>query len=110
MSLVQDEDMIQALSADGTDHPLDKRILPGRARGDADLANPHLLDSPRKLLAVDAVSVTEQILRSRTVRGRFDELPSGPDCRGMFRDVQVEEFAAVMPEDDEDEEQAEGEG
>ena len=28
----------------------------------------------------------------------------------MFRDVEVEEFAAVMAEDDEDEEQAKGEG
>jgi hypothetical protein len=34
MSLVQDEDMIHALAADRADHPLDKRILPGRVWGD----------------------------------------------------------------------------
>jgi hypothetical protein len=50
---------------------------------------------------VDAVSITEQILRGRTVRERLDKLPDRPDGRGMFRDVQVYEFTAVMPEDDE---------
>ena len=75
-----------------------------------DLANPHPLNSPHELLAVDAVSITEQILRSRTVRERLDKLPGRPDGRGMIRDVEVEELAAGMAEDDEGEEQAEGEG
>jgi hypothetical protein len=35
MGLAQDEKMIQALAAKGADDPLDKRALPGRARGDA---------------------------------------------------------------------------
>ena len=110
MSLVQDEEMIQALAADGADHPLHEGVLPGRAGGGEDLADPHRCDSPRERLAVDRVSITEQEPRSRIVRERLDDLPGGPDGRGVIRDVDVEEFAAVMAEHDEDEEQAEGQG
>ena len=66
-----------------------------------DLANPHPLDSPRELIAVDRVSITEQELRSRVVRERLDDLLSCPGCRGMVRDVDVDELAAVVAKDDE---------
>ena len=108
MGLAQDEAMIEALAAKGADDSLDKRVLPGRARGDADLVDPHPFDSPCELLAVDRVSITKQESRSRIVRERLDDLLSGPDCRGVVRDVQVEEFATMVSEDDEDEQQAEG--
>ena len=71
---------------------------------------PILLDAPREVLAVDRVSITEQVPRSRIVREGLDDLAGGPDGRGVIRDVDVEEFAAVVAEHDEDEEQAEGEG
>ena len=32
MSLVEHDDMIEALATDGTDQPLNERILPGRSR------------------------------------------------------------------------------
>ena len=98
MSLVQDEEVIQALAADGADHPLHERVLPGRAGGGEDLADPHALDSPRELLAVDRVSITEQEAGSRIVRERLDDLPGGPAGRGVVRDVDVEEFVAVVAE------------
>ena len=98
MGLAQDEKVIQALAAKGAYDPLDKRVLPGRARGDADLVDPHPLDSPPELLAVDRVSITKQESRSRIVRERLDDLLSGPDCRGVVRDIDVEEFAALVAE------------
>src|SRR5262249_11021181 len=57
MGFAQNEEMIQTLAPKGSDNALDKRVLPGRARGDADLAGPHTRDSPRELLAVDRVSI-----------------------------------------------------
>jgi Acyl-CoA dehydrogenase, C-terminal domain len=110
MRFVQNEEVVEALATDGPDEWLHKRILPGCPGGSEDLVHPHPLDSSRELLAVDAVSITEQILRDHIVRKRLDKLPRRPDCRGMIRDVDVEEVAAIMPPDDEDEEQAEGEG
>jgi hypothetical protein len=84
--------------------------LPGRAWGDQDLANPPALDSPPELLAVDTVTITKQVGRSRIIRERLDELPGGPGCRGMLGDVEVDEFTAVVAKDDEGEQPAEGEG
>jgi hypothetical protein len=109
MRLVQNEEVVEALAANGADDPLDKRVLPGRARGDADLVDPHPFDSPHELLAVDRVSITKQESRSRIVRERLDDLLSGPDCRRVIGDVEMEELAAIVPEDDEDEEEPERE-
>ena len=43
MRLVQDEEMIEALAADGADDPLHEGVLPGRAGGGEDLADSHAL-------------------------------------------------------------------
>jgi hypothetical protein len=71
--------------------------------------DPHPFDSPHELLAVDRVSITKQESRSRIVRERLDDLLSGPDCRRVIGDVEMEELAAIVPEDDEDEEEPERE-
>ena len=110
MSLVQDEDMIQALAADGADDPFDERVLPGCPWSNEHLSNPHAGDAPGEGLAVDGITIAEQISRSGLVREGLEDLASGPAGRGVIRDVEVEEFAAIMAEDDEDVEQAEGEG
>jgi hypothetical protein len=88
-----------------------KGFCQGAAPGDGDLANSHPLNSPREHFAVDAVSITEQIRVEPYCTGTPRQA-AGPsdDGRGMFRDVQVDEFAAVMPKDDEDQEQAKREG
>jgi hypothetical protein len=64
-----------------------------------------MLDSPHKLVAVDSVSITEQVPRGRE---RLDDLPGGPGGGGVVRDVDVEEFAAVVAEHDQDKQETEG--
>ena len=110
MRLVPDEEVVEALAADRADEPFHEGILPGCAGGDPNLSNAHARDSLGEPLVVNRISIAQEIPRRRVVRERLDELPSGPESRRMVRDVEVEEFAAVMPEGDEDEEQAEGEG
>ena len=87
-----------------------ERVLPGCPRGNDHLANPHVGDGPGEALAVDGITISEQISRSGLVREGLNDLAGGPDCGGMIRDVEMEELAAVMAEADEDEEQAEGDG
>ena len=82
MAFAENHEVIQALPADGADHPLHERVLPGCAWGGEDLADPHALDVPHELLAVDTVTITKQVGRSRIIRERLDELPGGPGCRG----------------------------
>ena len=103
MGLAQNDDVIEALAADGADDAFDERVLPGRPRGDEHLANPHAGDAPGEGLAVDGISIAEQISRSGLVREGLDDLAGRPDGRGVVRDVEVEEFAAIVAEDDEDE-------
>src|SRR5262249_42620933 len=110
VAFMEHEDVVQTLTADRADEPLHEGILPGRPWGDEEFANPHGPDSPDELLAVDTVTITKQVGRSRIIRKRFDELPSGPDGHGVVRGVDMEEFAAVVAEDDEDEQQAERQG
>ena len=110
MRLAQHEEVIQARAAEGADDPFGEGVLPGCAGGGEDLTNSHALDSPRELLAVDRVSITEQEPGSRIVRECLDDLPGGPDSRGVVRDVDMEEVAAVVAEHDEEEEQTKREG
>jgi hypothetical protein len=60
-------------------------------------------DAPREGFPVDSVSIAEQIRGSRIIRERLDELLGRPGGRGMIGDVEMEEFAPIMLEDDEDE-------
>ena len=52
-------------------------VLPVGAWSGEDLADPQALDVPHELLAVDTVTITEQVGRSRIVRERLDKLPGG---------------------------------
>jgi hypothetical protein len=73
-----------------------KGVLPGCFGSDDHFANPHVAQAPGEALAVDDIPIAEQISRSGLVREDLEDLAGGPDGRRMLRDVQVEEFAAVM--------------
>jgi hypothetical protein len=74
MRLVQDEEVVEALPADGADEPLHERVLPGRVGGGQNLADPHARDASREGFPVDPISIPKQILGSRIIRERLDEL------------------------------------
>src|SRR5262245_31430618 len=101
MGFAENHKVVEALAADRADHPLHEWILPRRAGGGQNVADPQALDAPHELLAIDTVTITKQVGRSRIVRERLEELPGGPGCRGMVGDVEVDEFTAVVAEDDE---------
>jgi hypothetical protein len=110
MGLAENDDVIEALAADGADDPFGERVLPGCPRGNDHLSNPHVGDGPGEALAIDGITISEQISRSGLVREGLDDLLGRPDGRSMIGDVEMEEFAPVMPKDDEDEEETKGEG
>ena len=57
MGLIENEEVVQALAADGADHSFRKGVLPGRSgRGDH-LPDSHGVEAPSEGLAVDRVSV-----------------------------------------------------
>ena len=79
MGFVENDDMIEALPAKGTDQSLDERILPRRLRCDEDFFDAHVGQSLAEGIAVDAVAVADQVtflLRGRPRGRRLDCKPS----------------------------------
>src|SRR2546425_5116551 len=106
MGLAQNEEMIEALAANGADDPLDKGVLPRRSGGRDHLPDPHGVNAPSEGLAVDRVAITKQVLRGGLFREGLDNLASCPGGRGVVGDVEVHEFATVVAEHHEDEQEA----
>ena len=104
------DDVIEALSASGADHALSISVLPGRARSAEDLANIEGLDLLAELFSKDAVAVALQVARSAVEGKGLHDLPGCPSRRRPIRHVEVNDAPTVVPDDDEDIENAEQRG
>jgi hypothetical protein len=106
----ENEDVIQTLAPDRTDEALGKRILPRAVRRGEDFVDPHALHSVPKLLAVDPVTVAQEIGRRGVAGEGVHDLLGGPVGGGVLGHVEVNDAAAMVGEHDEDEEDAEPSG
>jgi hypothetical protein len=59
MGLAQNDDVIEALAADGTDDPFGERVLPGCSGSDDQFANSHVGQAPGEGPAVDGIPIVE---------------------------------------------------
>ena len=109
-AFVPDDDVVEALAADGADDPFDERVLPRRVRGREDFLDPQASYRATERLAVDAVPVADEETRSVGPRPRLAELLGGPDGRRVGGDVDVHDPSPIMGQGDEHEEDAEGRG
>ncbi len=57
MPLVEDNHMVETLTSNGADHPLDQWILPRRARCGKDLLHPETGDASIEVRSVELVSI-----------------------------------------------------
>src|SRR5438309_9090632 len=110
MPFVDHDDVIETFPANRPDDALGEGILPGRSRGNEDLAHPQAFHPPCEHVAVDGVSIAEQVLGRCLFWEALDKLLSGPGGGGVVGDVDVDEFSTVVAKDQESEEQVEGEG
>ena len=81
VAFVEHDDEIEAFAANRTEDALGEGILPGRARGDDDLANAHALDPALEISAVDGSAIAEEVGGAGLVRERVDDLLSRPRGR-----------------------------
>jgi len=109
-AFVPDDHVVEALPADGADHPFDERMLPGRPRGGEDLLGPQASSRVAERLAVEAVPIADEETRGCVPRPRLTELLGGPDGGRVRGDVDVNDPSAIRGHDDEHEEHAEGRG
>jgi hypothetical protein len=76
MSGVQDDEVVQAVSADRPDEPLGVWILPGTSRRRQYVFNAQRGDAPPDLVAVNPIPVADQI-PGRIPRGECLDAPAG---------------------------------
>jgi hypothetical protein len=107
---VQDDDMIEQFSSQRPDHSLDEGVLPGRARGGHHFLNAKCRQATAGGGAVDAVIVAEDVARSVLKRKSFAELLGDPGRMRLFADSEMDDAAAIMPQDEEDVKVAERDG
>ena len=72
MTIVQLDDMVQAISPDAANYTFHKRILPRTSRRSDYLFDAHALDAILKLTPIDRISIPQEILRCRIPRDSFN--------------------------------------
>src|SRR5215831_15930800 len=102
--------MVQTFTADRTDHAFDVSSLPRRSRSAEDFFDIHYRDLVAKLLAIDSISISQQISRRGIKRKGFEHLLRRPFGRGMSRDIEVHDAPSIVCEDNKNEEDMEPNG
>ena len=107
---IEDDDVVQTLAANRANYPFDHGILPWRLRRDELLFEAQALNSVHKIRAIDAIPIPEQIARWDSVGESLDHLLRRPGSRGRFGDIEMQDFAALVRQDQEDIQHTEGSG
>src|SRR4029450_5874378 len=95
MPFVDHNDVIEAFPSNRADDAFSEGVLPGRSRGDEDLAHSQAFHPPDEHTAVDRVPVAEQVLGRGLFREALDKLVSGPGGGGVVGGVDMDEFSTV---------------
>ena len=102
--------MVQTFSTDRADHAFHISALPWRSWSAKNFFDVHDFNLLAELASINAISIPQQIFRCAVERKRFDDLLCGPFCSGMSRDVEVDDASAIVPDNDEDEQDLEQHG
>ena len=107
---MEHDHMVQALPPNGTNHPLDVRPLPRRARRGQHLADAQVSHLVSEVLAEDGVAIAQQVAREWVEGKGLPQLLSRP-LRGRVRGhVAVENAPTVMGQNQKDVKNLETEG
>jgi hypothetical protein len=80
--------------------------LPGAVWRRENFLDLHALDAMAELLAIDLVTVAQEVGRRGVVRERVHDLLRSPESGRMFSDVEVDDAPAMVGEPDEDEQES----
>jgi xanthine/CO dehydrogenase XdhC/CoxF family maturation factor len=106
----QDNHMVHALAPDRSDQPFSEAILPRRRWCSRLVPDAHGTQSACDDVAVDAIPITDQVLRSFIPGKCLCYLTRDPFCRRIWCDVDPDEVSTVQPNDNEGIEQIEANG
>ena len=106
-TLVEDDEMVQTFPSDRANEALAIRILPRGMRSGEHLVNPHGMGGCRERLTINSVAIAQQVAWC-TIPGKgLHQLPGRPFCGGMRSYTKVKESAAIMRQNQKNEEQTE---
>ena len=88
--------MIQAIPPDTANHAFHEGILPGATRRSKHLFDVQAFHPPMKLTSLNSIAIAQEVLRSRVPGKCFNDLLPGPLSGRMFRDIEVQDPAAVV--------------
>src|ERR1700737_4156156 len=93
---MENDDMIEALAPNGTNHPLNESSLPRRARRGQHFLNAHVSHLFSEVVAEDRVAVAQQVA-PQLVKGKcLSQLLSRPFCSRVHRHLEVKNATTVM--------------
>ena len=103
MALVEDNEVIQTFPADSPNDALDIGVLTRAPRCDGTFFHSQTANPFSKVISVDGIAVTQQVLWRRLPWKGFNELLRGPFGRWMLRHIKVDDLPSIMAQDDEHE-------
>ncbi len=92
VSLVEDDHVVEKLTADGADHALGEGVLPRGAWCRNNLGDAHAFHPSPEFAAVDTVSIAEQVARRRVIGESFDDLLRRPGGSRGVTDVDAHDL------------------
>ena len=105
---MKDDHMVEAFPPDGTNQPLDKGVLPGTMWRRQNLLETQVVHGSLEGNAEDSISIAKEVLWSRVPGKGLNQLLARPRGGRRSGDVEVQNLAAVVGEDEEDVEDLEG--
>src|SRR5215469_812878 len=102
--------MVQAFTPNRTDDAFDVTSLPRRPRSAEEFFDIHDRDLVAELLAIDSISISQQISRHGIKRKGFEHLLRRPFGRWMSCDVEVYDASSIVCKDNKNEEDFEPNG
>jgi len=97
MAFVKDNDVVQALPPDRTEHALDVGVLPRAAWCRGDLRDAHRRDPLTEDRTIRGVAVAQRKVGSSLPRESFNDLLRKPRCRGMLCNIEPHDLSAASP-------------
>src|SRR2546422_56193 len=101
--LVEDNNMLQTLTANGTNTALHMSSLPRRSRSSENLFDVHDRHLAAESGAINAIPISQQIFRCGIKWKSLDDLLRGPLCSRMSCDIEMDNASAFMSQHHQDE-------
>ena len=104
------DNLVEAIAANSSVQAFKVRVLPWRSRSLNDFLDAHVLDAILEVLSIDTIAIANHVSRCRVIEKRFDDLLRRPNGGWIRRDVEMDDCATVMTEDDKAEQDAKRRG